>query len=665
MPRTAQEESFRSAATDIAYELKEIEKDAKRRSGDDPFRRQVNGLLGDIELAARITSADEKQQLIQSLSQWTEVPYLKPELISRGYRPSTWIESKGSLQHVPAEIWTQLFFQSPLRGQFEVAWEHSTYGYREVSVAWGMHAAQPQHDLKAVQVTKMMHGARNIEGNASLPSWDRKAESRFKVDGNKVTTWTNGVQIHEETFDGPLDPWLVIQAGQPTNDATIDNLRILGSPEIPAEIDLIDMAGWAAWRADIYAESHSTQADATTPWKRVGDELTGQLQEKRGAEYLESLLLYQRPMLEDGVIEFESWYEPGTFEVHPSLGMNAYLLRPDGIRLHRLTNAQYEDSSLLPDNEEAIDSSASAVPLKEKEWNRIRLTLKGDNLVISVNGAEVASVELTSASNERQFGLFRYSNKSRCRVRNLVYRGDWPKVLPIVDQQELAYPAEGPFALNSATATFDQILNQPLETLKSDGIAILGTKDRLVVGEEGLRISMHDSKGYATFPGLIRRRKIEGDVEVTAVYRDLEMSPVKEGWGLGVGLTFYLDTPEKTRVECHLSLNKDSQLVYKTQLNRSLPDGTNRTYGQIILQDAPTSGRLRMVRKGGQVHCLAGGEEGEPFRLLASYAIGNTPISSISFGSKCSDSVGQAAVTLERLTIREGETAVGSELPAN
>ncbi len=67
---------------------------------------------------------------------------------------------KGSLQHIPAEMWSQLFFQSPLRGQFEVISEHSTHGHGEVSIAWGMHAAQPRYDAKAVRVTKVMHGRR-------------------------------------------------------------------------------------------------------------------------------------------------------------------------------------------------------------------------------------------------------------------------------------------------------------------------------------------------------------------------------------------------------------------------------------------------------------------------------------------------------------------------
>ncbi len=191
-----------------------------------------------------------------------------------------------------------------------------------------------------------------------------------------------------------------------------------------------------------------------------------------------------------------------------------------------------------------------------------------------MNDTDVATVAVTVPSYDRQFGLFRYSNKTECRVRKLVYRGDWPKTLPSIDEQELASPAEGPFALSDAKPVFDERLNQPIEKLKSKGFATLGTADRLSVLEDGLHLSMHDSDGYPTWPGVIRRAKVDGDLQVTADYKDLELSPAKEGWGLGVGLVVTFADPETTRVECTLSLNKDDQLVYKTQLARTTARGS-------------------------------------------------------------------------------------------
>ena len=78
--------------------------------------------------------------------------------------------------------------------------------------------------------------------------------------------------------------------------------------------------------------------------------------------------------------------------------------------------------------------------MKPNDWNKIKLTLKGDQLTVAVNGTDVATHTVTARHNERFFGLFRFSNKTPCRVRNLVYRGDWPKLLPAIADQELALP---------------------------------------------------------------------------------------------------------------------------------------------------------------------------------------------------------------------------------
>ena len=180
----------------------------------------------------------------------------------------------------------------------------------------------------------------------------------------------------------------------------------------------------------------ATTNDETTPWQKVGDELVGKL--KNGvAGATESLMLYQRPMLEDGEIEFETFYVPGEQEVHPAVGQSAILLRPDGAQLHTLTNAQFETRDLAVDNATAI-AGAAKIELKPNDWNKVKLTLKGDQLTVAVNGTDVATHTVTERRNERFFGLFRYSNLTQCRVRNLVYRGDWPKTLPALESQELA-----------------------------------------------------------------------------------------------------------------------------------------------------------------------------------------------------------------------------------
>ena len=78
------------------------------------------------------------------------------------------------------------------------------------------------------------------------------------------------------------------------------------------------------------------------------------------------------------------------------------------------------------------------LPLKENDWNRLRLSLKGDVASVSLNGEAVFERTL-EPTNQRNFGLFRFADQTEARVRHVVYRGDWPKTLPSVEEQELAH----------------------------------------------------------------------------------------------------------------------------------------------------------------------------------------------------------------------------------
>jgi hypothetical protein len=148
------------------------------------------------------------------------------------------------------------------------------------------------------------------------------------------------------------------------------------------------------------------------------------------------VLTYQRPLLEDGEFEFETYYVPGELEVHPCIGRTTFLLEREGPQLHLRTDAQFERSGLLSDNAVAI-TGAQPLPLREKDWNHVRVTLSGDRMALFVNGTQVAEIDIHEPRERRNLGLFRFANRQKCRVRNFTYRGQWPMLVPPVDQQEL------------------------------------------------------------------------------------------------------------------------------------------------------------------------------------------------------------------------------------
>ena len=55
-------------------------------------------------------------------------------------------------------------------------------------------------------------------------------------------------------------------------------------------------------------------------------------------------------MLEDGRIDYEFYFDPGKVMVHPALDRLAFLIEPEGVKIHRLTDGAYERSGLPPDN---------------------------------------------------------------------------------------------------------------------------------------------------------------------------------------------------------------------------------------------------------------------------------------------------------------------------
>jgi hypothetical protein len=106
------------------------------------------------------------------------------------------------------------------------------------------------------------------------------------------------------------------------------------------------------------------------------------------------------------------------------------------VRIHWLTDGAYERSGLAPDNSQPIPGS-QPVPLKSGQWNQLKLSLRGDEVQVIVNGTEVATQRL-EPSNQRTFGLFRFADATGVKVRNVVHRGKWPLEPAPLSQQELA-----------------------------------------------------------------------------------------------------------------------------------------------------------------------------------------------------------------------------------
>ena len=156
-----------------------------------------------------------------------------------------------------------------------------------------------------------------------------------------------------------------------------------------------------------------------------------------GTEADQSLISYFRPLQNGDVLTYEFLYEPGQIVVHPAVGRIAFLLEPDGIRLHWMTAGGSDLSGLPADNtvvEPANRRGPAVPPLKPGQWNAVRLSMDGDKVTIELNGQPVYERTLEPAVG-REFGLFHFKDQTSAQVRNLVLRGRWPDTL---DKSRLA-----------------------------------------------------------------------------------------------------------------------------------------------------------------------------------------------------------------------------------
>src|SRR3954463_5369924 len=108
---------------------------------------------------------------------------------------------------------------------------------------------------------------------------------------------------------------------------------------------------------------------------------------------------------------------------HPTLDRLAFLLEPEGVRLHWITDGPDDECTpLKPDNvadEPANRRGPGRLPLRANAWNALRVDLAGDIAAITLNGAEVYR-RVLEPGNSRQFGFFHFRDRTAARVREVV-----------------------------------------------------------------------------------------------------------------------------------------------------------------------------------------------------------------------------------------------------
>jgi hypothetical protein len=372
-----------------------------------------------------------------------------------------WQLTDNRLVHHSGHAEDCLYFARPLRGDFVFACEMDTPSMR-IGYAGQQIGFRPRNG----GIFDFLQSGVRASPLPIQPPVERPGPTcsfRLESTEGQAIYSLNGREIHRHSLPSDHDPWLFIRVeGKRTGG--LWNVRISGQPRVPESLDLSASPNLAGWLADYYSETITPlprsdgyfNPHTRGAWEKRTDEIYGvslaALREEEarssttsrslgGAVILEnsqqeSLLRYHRPMLEDGQIEYEFFYEPGKTMVHPALDRLVFLLDPAGVKIHWLTDAQYERTGLAADNvseEPAHRRGPAQLDLKPNDWNRLQLSLSGDRVTLALNGVEIYQRDLEPANN-RCFGLFHYADQTDVRVRRVLWRGNWSGPLPADEQ---------------------------------------------------------------------------------------------------------------------------------------------------------------------------------------------------------------------------------------
>ena len=272
----------------------------------------------------------------------------------------------------------------------------------------------------------------------------------IQVAPGKIRYLINDHLLYEDNDPSPTSPWLTLFCSA-ARQTSFRSLTLSGSPVIPREVALTHGDRLEGWVSSFLGQSQLprmtlapedpkrealTSDSAIDEYDWVAREGVVQCRrtEPLAANHaVQSRLYYHRPLRSGDAVTYEFLYEPGAVMAHPTLDRIAFILEPDGVRLHYITDGPDQEwTGLSTDNlaDEPKDrQGAGPLPLKAKAWNAARVALEGDTAILTLNEVEIYRRAL-EPDNSRQFGFFHFRDRTAAQFRNAVLTGDWPRELP-------------------------------------------------------------------------------------------------------------------------------------------------------------------------------------------------------------------------------------------
>ncbi len=503
--------------------------------GPDEWNRMVVSLAGqlrEIELQESALKTSGDFVSAPALKNWSLASRTTSLTRGRGFPSTRWKRLPDGVEKLTSHNEDYLMYHIPLRGNFEVECDVTVFGWRNGHLSVAGNWISPISDQRTFAIGDFRSARPSVNLDRQLSKFSDWIRYRAVVRDGLCSTYLNGRRIHQEPLAKEHDPWIAIRSPWYAN-SIIRSLRITGRPEIPERLNLSALANLKGWTPYYFQSVGGNQSD----WRQLGSlenggEILGRRNSYSPGSGQESLLRYQRPMLEDGEIEYDFYYSEGSSNVHPTLDRRTFVLSPDGVRIHWVTDGIDDQTKLDPLNlfdEPENRRGPKTLPLKQNDWNRIRISLTGDTVRLSLNDQVVYRCVL-EPTNQRTFGLFHYADRTDVRVRNIIWSGDWPRELPAVANQELAGGDDDILddRLPDLTESFQH--NFVGAGLPPELFTELDHESaKLIhVNFDGVHVSAPKSKDYRP-TSVIPKVKVCGDFDITVTFDGLTTETSKDG----------------------------------------------------------------------------------------------------------------------------------------
>ncbi len=604
----------------------------RRSQLKDVKSRHLKAVVNQIRVPSERPSSSASHQAPKTewaSKQWTPVDRFNAETRGTGINPSLWRIDGSAAENVASHGHDLLYFAVPLQQNVQVECEVTPFSGRDVELQVAGLWYAPSYTLDKFSKGNI-RGARKYQ---PLPAKMSKVREWLRyqtsVRDGGVTTFFNGHPVETSEVPEHHDPWVAIHSER-LYEGIARNVHFGGKPVVPEKLELATdpkQTGWCTYYKSSIGGTGAQWQPSPDP-KLV--RLIGSRRIDCEGTYHEEAIHYHRPMLEDGAVDIDFFYRKNEMLVHPAIDRLCFLLKPDGVKIHWLTDGAFDRTELAPDNEfrEPKNRRGPAkLPLKNGEWNKARVQLTDDTVALTLNDVQIYEREL-EPTNQRHFGLFHYADQSEARVRSIIYQGDWRRELPPVEQQELADPQQ--LEMEAALAKLPQTLEHDFTNgLPAKQFTVFGTgwEKHVSVDADGVHVTRPgaDNDAYHDYM-IVPQCVCHGDFDITARFEDFQ--PDFKPGGIGsCSIRIVLDDENATwftwfrRTNPEKNSDKDvvEVMMVHTREGRSSTEFRN---GGSAESDA---GVLRVARRGETMYFMLAEHDSPFFRVLAELPCSRAP----------------------------------------